>query len=278
MNHFSFRLDSEKRLAQLVPPLLSIGYSTQDPPAFRALKRDTVNIGVILSANFRLASYEMDGRRYSAPIPAVACITPGPLFRQCNPGPCEKLFFSYSRTALRHFAFFQSRPEHFITHLEPSARVKEILDAIFRLCREIRLPGNADRLDFRCAELLHETILNASLPQSEVDSPQKQAICRIASHLDLHFTEKIDFNELARRHGMSPRTFLRVWQKQFHISPGAYLLRKQLEEARRLLVETELKVYEIAELTGFSDPFYFSRFFKARAGLSPKEYRLRKWK
>ena len=66
MNHFSFRLDSEKRLAQLVPPLLSIGYSTQDPPAFRALKRDTVNIGVILSANFRLASYEMDGRRYSA--------------------------------------------------------------------------------------------------------------------------------------------------------------------------------------------------------------------
>ena len=166
MNHFSFRLDSEKRLAQLVPPLLSIGYSTQDPPAFRALKRDTVNIGVILSANFRLASYEMDSRRYSAPIPAVACITPGPLFRQCNPGPCEKLFFSYSRTALRHFAFFQSRPEHFITHLEPSARVKEILDAIFRLCREIRLPGNADRLDFRCAELLHETILNASLPQS----------------------------------------------------------------------------------------------------------------
>ena len=77
---------------------------------------------------------------------------------------------------------------------------------------------------------------------------------------------------------MSPRTFLRVWQKPFHISPGAYLLRKQLEEARRLLVETELKVYEIAELTGFSDPFYFSRFFKARTGLSPKEYRLRKWK
>ena len=49
MNHFSFRLDSEKRLAQLVPPLLSIGYSTQDPPAFRALKRDKIDVPVVKS-------------------------------------------------------------------------------------------------------------------------------------------------------------------------------------------------------------------------------------
>ena len=278
MDYFSFRLGSEKRLTHLVPPLLSIGYSNQDPPAFRALKRDTVNIGVILSANFRQASYEMDGYCYFAPIPAVVCITPGRFFRQCNPGSCEKLFFSYSRTELRYFTFFLEKPENFIMHFELSSRVKEVLNGIFRLCREIRLPGNADRLDFLCAELLYEIILNASLPQNVTDSPQKQAIYHIASHFDLHFTEKINFDELARSYGMSLRTFLRIWQKQFHMSPRAYLLLKQLDEARRLLVETELKIYEVAEQVGFSDPFYFSRFFKIKTGFSPKAYRLIKWR
>jgi AraC family transcriptional activator of pobA len=44
-------------------------------------------------------------------------------------------------------------------------------------------------------------------------------------------------------------------------------------EAKRNLVYTNLTIKTVAETLGFSDPAYFTRFFKRQAGLSPKEFR-----
>lgn len=46
-------------------------------------------------------------------------------------------------------------------------------------------------------------------------------------------------------------------------------------EARRQLVYTTLTVRDVAEALGFSDPAYFTRFFKRETGFSPSEFRLR---
>lgn len=276
MNYFAIDLSRQKRSSHLVPPLLRIGYSPEDPPALRARKRPTINIGLILSANFARAHYEMDGRRHSADIPALMCIVPGPQYRQCNPGSCEKLFFSYSKTELRHFSYFLNRPEKMIHTLEQTRNIRKILEELFRLCQEIHLPGNVDRLDFCCAELLREAILQQEYPPAETNSEQERTLCRIASWMDLHLTDPLPLDQLARNHGMSPRTFLRRWTQSFHRPPKAYRLQKQMDEAKRLLQETDLKIYEIAEKTGWKDPFYFSRSFKKQTGYSPGEYRKQK--
>ena len=44
-------------------------------------------------------------------------------------------------------------------------------------------------------------------------------------------------------------------------------------EAKRNLVYTNLTIKTVAEMLGFADPAYFTRFFKRQAGLSPKEFR-----
>ena len=44
-------------------------------------------------------------------------------------------------------------------------------------------------------------------------------------------------------------------------------------EAKRNLVYTSLTIKTVAEMLGFADPAYFTRFFKRQAGLSPKEFR-----
>jgi AraC family transcriptional activator of pobA len=44
-------------------------------------------------------------------------------------------------------------------------------------------------------------------------------------------------------------------------------------EARRELIYTSMTIKEIAELLGFSDPAYFTRFFKRQMGMSPKDFR-----
>ncbi len=52
-----------------------------------------------------------------------------------------------------------------------------------------------------------------------------------------------------------------------------YLTRIRMEKAKELLVNTQLKTYEIASRVGFGDPQYFSVIFKRSTGMSPKEYR-----
>jgi AraC family transcriptional activator of pobA len=46
-----------------------------------------------------------------------------------------------------------------------------------------------------------------------------------------------------------------------------------LLEAKRNLVYTTLTVYQVADSLGFSEPAYFSRFFKRATGLTPKAFR-----
>lgn len=46
----------------------------------------------------------------------------------------------------------------------------------------------------------------------------------------------------------------------------------RMEKAKKLLRETTLKNYEIAEKVGFSDPHYFSIAFKKMTGMTPKEF------
>jgi AraC family transcriptional activator of pobA len=48
-----------------------------------------------------------------------------------------------------------------------------------------------------------------------------------------------------------------------------------LLEARRNLVYTSMTIQSVGEALGFTDPAYFTRFFKRQTGLSPKAFRLR---
>ena len=74
----------------------------------------------------------------------------------------------------------------------------------------------------------------------------------------------------------------RVSSKTFHThfkavtgqTPGEAIRRRQFEEARRLLAETELSVTLVAEKSGFGSSSDFARRFRATEGKSPVEYRL----
>ena len=48
---------------------------------------------------------------------------------------------------------------------------------------------------------------------------------------------------------------------------------KRIEKAKIYLKDTDYKVYEVADILGFENVTYFSRFFKKHTGISPKEYK-----
>ena len=64
-----------------------------------------------------------------------------------------------------------------------------------------------------------------------------------------------------------------IFKEYFDATPAEYIKTCRVEKACRLLRSTRLPVCEIAELCGIPDYNYFSKIFKRRMGMSPREFR-----
>lgn len=73
--------------------------------------------------------------------------------------------------------------------------------------------------------------------------------------------------------GMTAPYFSSLFKRETGEAFGDYLTRLRLEEAIRMLDETDAKIYEIAEQIGYLDAGYFSHVFKKKYGISPIQYR-----
>jgi AraC-like DNA-binding protein/ligand-binding sensor protein len=84
----------------------------------------------------------------------------------------------------------------------------------------------------------------------------------------------VGLEEAARLSGRSASTVTRMFKKVTGRSFKQYQLDVRLQQAAELLKAMPNRpVAEIARLSGFEDPFYFSRIFHKRIGLSPSDYR-----
>ncbi len=78
---------------------------------------------------------------------------------------------------------------------------------------------------------------------------------------------------LAKKCHLSVGRFSHLFTEVAGKSPNEYVISLRIGRARELLENTQLSIREIAESTGFSDQNYFSRIFKERTGVSPREFR-----
>jgi len=80
--------------------------------------------------------------------------------------------------------------------------------------------------------------------------------------------------ELAREAHMSVFHFARQFRKKTGFTPMEYLEKLRIARAQELLLSrTDLRLGEIAREVGYDDPAYFSRVFRKRAGVGPRDYR-----
>jgi AraC family transcriptional regulator len=91
--------------------------------------------------------------------------------------------------------------------------------------------------------------------------------------IDAHSAEPIDLQTLARRSGLSPFHFLRVFSSALGVTPHQYLVRRRLCVAAKGLADQDRPVTDIAFEAGFGDLSNFVRSFHRAAGVSPRGYR-----
>lgn len=95
----------------------------------------------------------------------------------------------------------------------------------------------------------------------------------LLSQLNHNLSSATRLSDLALHQNLSYQTMLRNFKRDIGIGLKEYQEKLLLKKAKRLLLTTDLNIYEIADQLGFSDPYYFSRFFKKFESLPPREYR-----
>lgn len=85
--------------------------------------------------------------------------------------------------------------------------------------------------------------------------------------------DKLSLEEVSNAVNMSPSYFSVLFKQKVGENFIDYLTAVRIQHACELLQNTGNKTYEIAEMTGYSNPTYFSTIFKKVKGLSPTEYR-----
>lgn len=105
-----------------------------------------------------------------------------------------------------------------------------------------------------------------SLGMLENREPRVAAAIQI---MEQHIDEVISIIEIAERLNLSVRMLEYLFNQTLNLSPGAYYRRLRLQTARRMVVDTRLKLQEIAIRTGFNSLSAFSRMFKQYYQQSP---------
>lgn len=92
-------------------------------------------------------------------------------------------------------------------------------------------------------------------------------------YINEHIHERIVLQDIADTFGVSPNYLGQLFKKHMDIGITEYITNQKIAESKRLLKDTNLKIYEISDQLGFESAFYFSKVFKKITGQSPKDFR-----
>lgn len=123
--------------------------------------------------------------------------------------------------------------------------------------------------------LLELLILQAeenALTRDDVESPAQQTYQCCRDLIERRFLELHTLNDVARESHSNAPYMCRLFKRYGAESPYRMLVRLKMRHATDLLNRTPTLIKQVAEATGFQDPYHFSRVFKKTYGVSPRVF------
>lgn len=101
---------------------------------------------------------------------------------------------------------------------------------------------------------------------------KNHTVTQVKKYISTHVKERLSLNEVAAIFAVNPSYLSQLFSKYNDCGFVEYVNSQKMKEAKRLMDETTLKVYEISDMLGFESAFYFSKVFKKIEGVAPSEY------
>lgn len=104
-------------------------------------------------------------------------------------------------------------------------------------------------------------------------SSAENVLDEVLYYIAMNYKENLKLESIAPLFGYNSSYLGKMFSKKLGINFNTHLDQVRIEAAKELLMQDDLKVYEIAEQVGYSNVDYFHRKFKKHMGTSPADYR-----
>jgi len=123
-------------------------------------------------------------------------------------------------------------------------------------------------------ELLVKNILEV-YSTNKITTNQNETLYKIEKYILQNIEYQITLDDIAMKLGYSKEHIIRIFKKEFGLSPHAFLMNAKLNRAKYLLeISKNINLSQIALDVGFYDQSHLNKFFKKTFGITPNEYKL----
>lgn len=129
-------------------------------------------------------------------------------------------------------------------------------------------------IDELSLNLLEQILIRCKMNQPNLIKKRiDPRITEVVNYMAKHLSEDFSNEQLADLICLSPSRLGHLFRDEIGMTITQWRDDQRISRAKQLLVTSNYSINQISRLIGYSDPLYFSRVFKNKAGLSPKLYR-----
>lgn len=176
---------------------------------------------------------------------------------------------------LQQFTFFDGNPDEQVIQLQP-----EISDKIIQILEEILSQGeqrvvvNDDWVRLTLLRLFTEIARVTTGQQKPIGNSYNYRLLKnFRALIDENFATLKLPKQYAELLYITPNHLNAVCNDLLGVAAGKLIRDRIILEAKRLLINVDLRVVEIAEKLNFQDQSYFVKFFKRYEGITPDKFR-----
>jgi YesN/AraC family two-component response regulator len=130
----------------------------------------------------------------------------------------------------------------------------------------------------RACEMIEK--INCAQSETELLKTLKSALNKIKAgpetgkeYIENNYTKDIFLDSAAEYVNISPSYLSRIFKKNTNVSFTRYIMNLRMEKATEYLKNCNYNIYNISEMVGYSNIYYFYRIFKNKYECTPSEYR-----
>lgn len=193
-----------------------------------------------------------------------------------------KIFFSFSHLPFKvinknninliYISFEGGRCEELFARfgITPNNCVFEGHEGLTSFWQNSLIKANENNLDLISESVLLYT-LGETVPSKADDS--KKLLNIVKKYIEDNFTDsELSLSSLADAIGYNSKYISRMFKKETGVSFSSYLTNLRMQNAIFLIEQGVTAIKNVALLSGYKDPLYFSNVFKTIVGMSPTDY------
>lgn len=166
----------------------------------------------------------------------------------------------------------ENRHGVYLTQALPAHIINE-LEKLFTEITSVSKSGKAYHDDL-ALNLLEQLLIRCKVSQPDiVNKRMDPRIIEIINTLSMNLNKDFSNKDLADSVYLSSSRLGHLFLDEVGLTLSQWRIDQRITRAKQLLVTTNHTINQISIMVGYDDPLYFSRIFKRKAGVSPKQYR-----